>query len=82
MAARAGLAMQDLEFVQFHPTGIFPAGQALSLSLITIIIVSFILAAFCSGLFMRSDVPYVPHPLFLWLGRVSSERLSICATLA
>ncbi|XP_026192113.1 succinate dehydrogenase [ubiquinone] flavoprotein subunit, mitochondrial [Cyclospora cayetanensis] len=26
MAARAGLALQDLEFVQFHPTGIFPAG--------------------------------------------------------
>ena len=26
MASRAGLPMQDLEFVQFHPTGIFPAG--------------------------------------------------------
>merc|ERR1712056_137798 len=26
MATRAGLPMQDLEFVQFHPTGIFPAG--------------------------------------------------------
>ncbi|CDJ37209.1 succinate dehydrogenase (ubiquinone) flavoprotein subunit, mitochondrial, putative [Eimeria tenella] len=26
MAARAGVALQDLEFVQFHPTGIFPAG--------------------------------------------------------
>lgn len=26
MASRAGLALQDLEFVQFHPTGIFPAG--------------------------------------------------------
>merc|ERR1719162_454769 len=24
--ARAGLPLQDLEFVQFHPTGIFPAG--------------------------------------------------------
>ena len=26
MAIRAGLAVQDMEFVQFHPTGIFPAG--------------------------------------------------------
>lgn len=26
MIARAGLPLQDLEFVQFHPTGIFPAG--------------------------------------------------------
>ena len=26
MALRAGLACQDMEFVQFHPTGIFPAG--------------------------------------------------------
>jgi len=26
MASRAGLPMQDYEFVQFHPTGIFPAG--------------------------------------------------------
>ncbi|CDJ28700.1 succinate dehydrogenase (ubiquinone) flavoprotein subunit, mitochondrial, putative [Eimeria mitis] len=26
MAARAGVCLQDLEFVQFHPTGIFPAG--------------------------------------------------------
>ncbi|MDO9472784.1 MAG: succinate dehydrogenase flavoprotein subunit, partial [Caulobacter sp.] len=26
MALRAGLPLQDLEFVQFHPTGIFPAG--------------------------------------------------------
>ncbi|WP_026438799.1 succinate dehydrogenase flavoprotein subunit [Acidocella facilis] len=26
MALRAGLAVQDMEFVQFHPTGIFPAG--------------------------------------------------------
>ena len=26
MASRAGLPAQDLEFVQFHPTGIFPAG--------------------------------------------------------
>jgi succinate dehydrogenase (ubiquinone) flavoprotein subunit len=26
MVSRAGLPMQDLEFVQFHPTGIFPAG--------------------------------------------------------
>ena len=26
MASRAGIPMQDLEFVQFHPTGIFPAG--------------------------------------------------------
>ena len=26
MALRAGLATQDMEFVQFHPTGIFPAG--------------------------------------------------------
>lgn len=26
MISRAGLPMQDLEFVQFHPTGIFPAG--------------------------------------------------------
>lgn len=26
MVARAGLPLQDLEFVQFHPTGIFPAG--------------------------------------------------------
>jgi len=26
MALRAGLACEDMEFVQFHPTGIFPAG--------------------------------------------------------
>jgi succinate dehydrogenase (ubiquinone) flavoprotein subunit len=26
MASRAGFAMSDLEFTQFHPTGIFPAG--------------------------------------------------------
>lgn len=26
MVTRAGLPLQDLEFVQFHPTGIFPAG--------------------------------------------------------
>jgi len=26
MVARAGLAMQDMEFVQFHPTGIYGAG--------------------------------------------------------
>ena len=26
MAARAGLPNQDMEFVQFHPTGIFGAG--------------------------------------------------------
>src|SRR5271163_4916414 len=26
MALRAGLPCQDMEFVQFHPTGIFPAG--------------------------------------------------------
>src|SRR6201995_1338147 len=25
MAARAGLALQDMEFVQFHPTGIYGA---------------------------------------------------------
>jgi succinate dehydrogenase (ubiquinone) flavoprotein subunit len=30
MASRAGLPMQDLEFVQFHPTGIFPAGCLLT----------------------------------------------------
>lgn len=26
MVSRAGLPLQDLEFVQFHPTGIYPAG--------------------------------------------------------
>ena len=26
MALRAGLGMQDMEFVQFHPTGIYGAG--------------------------------------------------------
>merc|ERR1719440_1343889 len=30
MASRAGLPGQDLEFVQFHPTGIFPAGCLLT----------------------------------------------------
>ena len=30
MATRAGLPMQDLEFVKFHPTGIFPAGCLLT----------------------------------------------------
>merc|ERR1711865_1101571 len=30
MGTRAGLPMQDLEFVQFHPTGIFPAGCLLT----------------------------------------------------
>jgi succinate dehydrogenase (ubiquinone) flavoprotein subunit len=30
MATRVGLPMQDLEFVQFHPTGIFPAGCLLT----------------------------------------------------
>jgi len=30
MAQRVGLPMQDLEFVQFHPTGIFPAGCLLT----------------------------------------------------
>ena len=27
---RAGLPLQDLEFVQFHPTGIFPAGMLIT----------------------------------------------------
>jgi len=30
MITRAGIPMQDLEFVQFHPTGIFPAGCLLT----------------------------------------------------
>ncbi len=30
MAIRAGLPTQDMEFVQFHPTGIFPAGCLLT----------------------------------------------------
>merc|ERR1712027_263165 len=30
MVSRVGLPMQDLEFVQFHPTGIFPAGCLLT----------------------------------------------------
>merc|ERR1712165_382755 len=30
MITRAGFPMQDLEFVQFHPTGIFPAGCLLT----------------------------------------------------
>ncbi len=30
MALRAGLACEDMEFVQFHPTGIFPAGCLLT----------------------------------------------------
>jgi len=30
MASRVGLPMQDYEFVQFHPTGIFPAGCLLT----------------------------------------------------
>lgn len=30
MAARAGLALQDMEFVQFHPTGIYGAGVLVS----------------------------------------------------
>ena len=30
MAMRAGLPTQDMEFVQFHPTGIFPAGCLLT----------------------------------------------------
>merc|ERR1712242_177725 len=30
IATRAGFPMQDLEFVQFHPTGIFPAGCLLT----------------------------------------------------
>jgi len=30
MASRIGLPMQDYEFVQFHPTGIFPAGCLLT----------------------------------------------------
>lgn len=30
MALRAGLPLQDMEFVQFHPTGIYPAGCLMS----------------------------------------------------
>merc|ERR1719160_1315612 len=30
MISRAGLPLEDLEFVQFHPTGIFPAGCLLT----------------------------------------------------
>ena len=26
MALRAGIALQDMEFVQFHPTGVYGAG--------------------------------------------------------
>ncbi|MEM1169968.1 MAG: succinate dehydrogenase/fumarate reductase flavoprotein subunit [Cyanobacteria bacterium P01_H01_bin.35] len=30
MAAMAGLPLQDMEFVQFHPTGLYPAGVLIS----------------------------------------------------
>ena len=30
MALRAGLALQDMEFIQFHPTGIYGAGSLIS----------------------------------------------------
>jgi succinate dehydrogenase / fumarate reductase, flavoprotein subunit len=30
MVARAGLPLQDMEFVQFHPTGLYPAGVLVS----------------------------------------------------
>lgn len=30
MAAQAGLPLQDMEFVQFHPTGLFPVGVLIS----------------------------------------------------
>ena len=37
MASRAGLPLQDMEFVQFHPSGIYGAGvgtQALNLRIL------------------------------------------------
>lgn len=30
MASRAGLSLQDMEFVQFHPTGMYPFGKLIS----------------------------------------------------
>ncbi len=30
MAAKAGIPLQDMEFVQFHPTGLFPVGVLIS----------------------------------------------------
>jgi succinate dehydrogenase (ubiquinone) flavoprotein subunit len=58
MVARAGLPLQDLEFVQFHPTGIYGAGCLITEGLLS----------FTRGILILIIIARLP-----WRGRLPSQ---------